>query len=94
MPPVTTQSAVDPKDILLIGVKGTVIACRRDTGTKLWSTRLKSGEFVTVVADDLLVYAHTNGELSERSDVAMYRDRIPRKPLISMSDPLCMLRSR
>ena len=54
---------MDPKDILLVGVKGSVVAFRRDTGAQLWSTRLKSGEFVTVAADDLLVYAHTNGEL-------------------------------
>ena len=54
---------MNPKDILLVGVKGTVTAFRRDTGAQLWSTRLKSGEFVTVATDDLLVYAHTKGEL-------------------------------
>ena len=54
---------MDPKDILLVGVKGSVIAFRRDTGAQFWSTRLKSGEFVTITADDLLVYAHTGGEL-------------------------------
>ncbi len=54
---------MDPKNILLLGVKGTVIAFRRDTGNQMWSTHLKSGGFVTVTADTLLVYAHTGGEL-------------------------------
>jgi outer membrane protein assembly factor BamB len=71
---------MDPKDILLVGVKGTVTAFRRDTGAKLWSTRLKSGEFVTVAADDLLVYAHTNGELfclDLQTGVQLWKNELP-----------------
>jgi outer membrane protein assembly factor BamB len=57
---------MDPKNILVIGVKGCVSAFRRDTGEKLWTTRLKStlsADFVSVIADDKRVYAHTGGEL-------------------------------
>lgn len=54
---------MDPTNILLLGVKGSLIAFRRDTGVQLWSTHLKSGHFVTVTSDHTRVYAHTGGEL-------------------------------
>lgn len=54
---------MDAKNILVLGVKGSVVAFRRDTGEQLWSTHLKSGSFVTVVTDEKRVYAHTGGAL-------------------------------
>jgi outer membrane protein assembly factor BamB len=54
---------MDAKNILVIGIKGSVIAFRRDTGEQLWATHLKSSSFVTVVTDEKRVYAHTGGEL-------------------------------
>ncbi|MBI5768603.1 MAG: PQQ-binding-like beta-propeller repeat protein [Verrucomicrobia bacterium] len=54
---------MDPQNIVLLGVKGTVLAFQKDTGKQLWATHLKSNGFVTTIADDLLVYAHTGGEL-------------------------------
>jgi hypothetical protein len=56
---------MDPKNIILLGVKGAVIALRRDTGERLWETKLResiSADFVTVTADEARVYAHTYGE--------------------------------
>jgi outer membrane protein assembly factor BamB len=55
-----------PKEILLLGVKGTLAAFDKKTGRRIWSTPLKTGmtaDFVTVLADDTRVYAHTGGEL-------------------------------
>ena len=54
---------MDPKNILVLGVKGSVVTFRRDTGAQLWTKPLKSGQFVTVTADEKRIYAHTNGEL-------------------------------
>jgi outer membrane protein assembly factor BamB len=57
---------MDPKNILVLGVKNTLTAFDKQTGRRLWSSRLKSGlsgDFVTVLADEARVYAHTGGEL-------------------------------
>lgn len=56
---------MNPQDILLVGVKGAVLAFRRDTGAHLWATELNSSssDFVTVASDDHRVYAHSGGEL-------------------------------
>ena len=54
---------MEAENILLLGVKGSVLAFRRDTGAQLWSTHLKSSGFVTVTSDAFRVYAHTGGEL-------------------------------
>ena len=56
---------MEPDNILLLGIKGAVLAFRRDTGAHLWATELKSSSnnFVTVTSDEFRVYAHTGGEL-------------------------------
>lgn len=54
---------MNPKDILVIGTKGSLVAFQRDTGRKLWSVHLKGGDFVTLLVDEKRVYAHTKGEL-------------------------------
>lgn len=54
-----------PEDIVLVGVKRTVIAFRVADGTRLWSTTLSSGlseDFVSIVADSRNVFAHTLGK--------------------------------
>ena len=54
---------MDPKNILILGLNGSLRAYRRDTGELLWSSHLKKTGFVSFVADEKRVYAHTNGEL-------------------------------
>lgn len=56
---------MEAQNIVLLGVKGAVLAFRRDTGVHLWATELKSStnRFVTVTADEDRAYAHTGGEL-------------------------------
>jgi outer membrane protein assembly factor BamB len=54
------------EDIALIGVKRSAIAYRKDTGERLWTANLVSGlgeSFVSLIADETRVYAHTRGEL-------------------------------
>jgi outer membrane protein assembly factor BamB len=57
---------MDHSKIVVLGVKGTVLAYNQETGESLWKRPLKPGiseHFVTVVADTKRVYAHTKGEL-------------------------------
>jgi hypothetical protein len=54
---------MDPRNILVLGLKGSVLAYRRDNGQLLWNTHLKSNGFVSIVTDLTRVYAHTHGEL-------------------------------
>jgi outer membrane protein assembly factor BamB len=50
-------------EILIIGIGGHVVGIDRATGTELWRTRLKGGEFVTVFDLDQHVFAGAGGVL-------------------------------
>jgi outer membrane protein assembly factor BamB len=54
---------MNPQEILYVGVKGEVIAYEKATGRQLWSTVLKSSQFVNVILDGNRLFAHTYGEL-------------------------------
>lgn len=49
--------------LLYIGVKGSVLALDRTTGTVVWRTRLKGSGFVNAVLDDGQLYATTQGQV-------------------------------
>jgi outer membrane protein assembly factor BamB len=56
------------KEILLLGMKGGVTAYNKANGRRLWRTQFGSrffsgGGFVSIVADELCVYACGQGEL-------------------------------
>jgi outer membrane protein assembly factor BamB len=58
---------MNPADLLLLATKNQVVALHKDTGQILWKTKLNSGwggEFVTLVADEDLVFAHARGSVS------------------------------
>jgi len=48
---------------VFIGVHGTVVALDVSSGTELWRTPLKGGDFVTVAELDRAVVAATKGEV-------------------------------
>lgn len=53
-----------PSNILLVATRGSVLALDRTTGARLWQTPASppwSGGFVTLLADERRVYAHTKG---------------------------------
>lgn len=54
---------MNSKNILLLGVKGMVLAFDRASGKELWRTDLTSSSFVSLLADETKVYAHSYGEL-------------------------------
>ena len=51
------------KDLVLIGIAGTVVALDRSTGSEVWRCQLKGNDFVNVVLQDGDLYATTKGEL-------------------------------
>ncbi len=57
-------------DYLFVGIKGSVLALDRITGTKVWEQALKTGwtgtggsDFVNLIRDDVFLYATTVGEV-------------------------------
>ena len=70
------------EDIVLIGVKQSVIAFHKTSGKRLWAADLGSGlggGFVSVIADEARVYAHARGELcclDLFSGRELWRDRL------------------
>jgi outer membrane protein assembly factor BamB len=48
---------------VLVGIRGRVLALEPGTGTELWRTRLKGGDFVNIVLTEDRVYATTQGEV-------------------------------
>jgi len=50
-------------NMIVIGIKGTVLAVDRETGETLWSTDLKGSDFVNVALDGGDVFASSKGRL-------------------------------
>ena len=48
---------------VFIGIKGSVVALDRATGSQIWITPLRGGEFVNVMLADDELYAATKGEV-------------------------------
>ena len=49
--------------MMFIGIKGSALAIDRATGTTIWHTHLKGGDFVNVVLQGNELYAATKGRL-------------------------------
>ena len=56
-----TQLTVD--DLVIIGIKGTVMALYRESGAEVWRTKLKGYDFTNLTRDGDRVYAAAAGEL-------------------------------
>ncbi len=50
-------------NFVFVGIKGSVVALDRATGTQIWITSLRGSEFVNVMLGDDDLYASTKGEL-------------------------------
>src|SRR5258706_16206199 len=48
---------------VFVGIRGSVFAFGRATGTQLWRTALKGGDFVNIVLDESDLFATTKGEV-------------------------------
>jgi outer membrane protein assembly factor BamB len=53
---------METKELMFVGLKGSVIALNRDTGERVWVAQL-AGDFVNVTAEAGRVYAACHGEV-------------------------------
>jgi outer membrane protein assembly factor BamB len=51
------------REMVYIGIKGTVVALDSMTGDEVWRRELTGSNFVTVTQDETNVYAAANGEI-------------------------------
>jgi outer membrane protein assembly factor BamB len=52
-----------PESLVFIGIKGSVIAIDRTTGSLVWNAPLKGSDFVTLLLDGDDLFASARGEL-------------------------------
>jgi len=52
-----------PRNLIYIGIHGSVLALDRATGQTVWQANLVGGDFVNVVQDNGELYAATKGEV-------------------------------
>ena|SRR5579862_6738959 len=50
-------------DLVFLGIRGSVVALDRATGTQAWATHLKGWSFVNVVLQNEMVLASCQGEI-------------------------------
>jgi outer membrane protein assembly factor BamB len=50
-------------DLVLLGIRGSIVAMDRKSGQRAWETSLKGAGFVTVLLDGDQVFAGTHGEI-------------------------------
>ena len=49
-------------ELVILGIRGSVVALNRATGEQVWATHLKGYEFVNIVVEDQQVLATCSGE--------------------------------
>ena len=62
-----------------VGIKGHVVALDRATGSELWRTRIKGGDFVNVAFLDGQLFATTRGEafrLDETTGAVLWNNKL------------------
>jgi outer membrane protein assembly factor BamB len=50
-------------NFVFVGINGSVLALDESTGTQIWATKLKGGEFVNLMLSEGKLYASTKGEI-------------------------------
>ncbi len=46
-----------------LGIKGRIVCLERETGKRVWETKLKNGQITNIILDSGSVLAHVGGEL-------------------------------
>jgi outer membrane protein assembly factor BamB len=57
------EDAMKISELVFVGIGRSVVALNRETGEKVWATRIKGYDFVNVVLDGDRLYATCNGEI-------------------------------
>jgi len=50
-------------NLVYAGIRGSVVAFDKRSGSRLWETKLKAGDFVTLLVEDDRIFAGTHGEI-------------------------------
>jgi len=77
--PTETRMPRDPQTLIFVGIKHSVVALDDRTGTEVWRTELRSGDYVTVLWDGEALIAGNSGEiwrLDPRNGHAMWRNEL------------------
>jgi outer membrane protein assembly factor BamB len=53
---------MNTQELMFVGIKGSVVALRRDSGEQMWAVKM-GGDFVTVAVEDGQVFAAAKGEI-------------------------------
>jgi hypothetical protein len=52
------------KELVFLGINGSVVSIEKATGRRVWATKLKGTDYVSVLVDGERVLAGTHGEIS------------------------------
>lgn len=69
----------DPQTLVFVGIKDTVVALDDRTGSEVWRTELRSGDFTTVCWDGEALLAANSGEvyrLDPRSGAIVWHNQL------------------
>jgi outer membrane protein assembly factor BamB len=55
--------ARDPRVLVYVGVKNSVVALDEQTGTEMWRTHLRGSDFVSILWDGQMLLAANSGEV-------------------------------
>src|SRR4029077_10653793 len=50
-------------NLVFAGIRGSVVAMDRSSGRRAWETKLKGGDFVTLLVEEDRIFAGTHGEI-------------------------------
>jgi hypothetical protein len=50
-------------NLIFAGIRGSVVAFDKSSGARVWETKLKSGDFVTLLVEEGRIFAGTHGEI-------------------------------
>ena len=59
----TGMSTTRQNDVVIIGIKGSVLALNASTGAEIWATHCKGSTFINVHEQDGRIFATTYGEI-------------------------------
>jgi outer membrane protein assembly factor BamB len=50
-------------DLVYLGIRGSVLALDKNSGARIWETKLKGSQFVTLLVDGQRIFAGAQGEI-------------------------------
>jgi outer membrane protein assembly factor BamB len=57
------SETMNMQDLVFLGIRGSVLALDKNTGARIWETKLKGSSFVTLLVDGARILAGAQGEI-------------------------------